>query len=128
MNAKALIAGLLFIIFFIFYLSANSQTKEYCFDSIEVKGIRLVFEEKDFLKTFSDSLNSRCSLYKKNISSLNDIIEMQDTIISHKEIQIRKLEAIPQTIIQENKTGFFVFAGIVVSCVAVGLIGGILIK
>jgi hypothetical protein len=106
---------------------SNVSFAQFNFDSVQVKKIRLIIEERDFLKVENDSLISRCKLFDKKISLLNLEIEMQDTIISYKEKQIKLLESKPIEV-REIKTHWYTWAGVIVSSIATGLIIGVIIK
>lgn len=120
-----IIKTLLTISILLISINAFSQFQ---FDSVQVKKIRLVIEENAFLKVENDSLVSKVDYLKRAGSVSELIISMQDSIILNKEKQIKKLESIPQTVVQENKTKWYVFAGIIISSVSAGIITGLIIK
>jgi len=93
-----------------------------------LKQMRLLTIEFDFIKQENDSLYSRVNLYKKLTFNLSEVSSMKDTIILYKEKQIKELEAIPKTVVNVNHTKWYVFAGIIVSSIAVGLITGFFVK
>ena len=81
----------------------------------------------DYLQTENDFLKSGIAIRDMKISSKQNIINMQDTIILYMEKQIKKLENTP-IIKQEIKTKWFVWAGVVISSLCAGMITGFIIK
>ena len=81
----------------------------------------------DYLQTENDFLKSGIAIRDMKISSKQNIINMQDTIILYMEKQIKKLENTP-IIKQEIKTNWFVWAGVVISSLCAGMITGFIIK
>ena len=120
-----IIKTLLTISILLISINAFSQFQ---FDSVQVKKIRLIIEENAFLKVENDSLVSKVDYLKRAGSVSELIISAQDSIILNKEKQIKQLEAKPQTVVQENKTKWYVFAGIIISSVSAGIITGLIIK
>lgn len=116
------------ILFSILIITVSNCYSQYNFDSVQVKKINLIIEENKFLNIENDSLKSRCYLYKKALTTQDLIISMQDTIINNKEQQIKELELIPKNVVKINHTKWYVFAGIIISSIATGIITGLIIK
>lgn len=109
-------------------VTAQTNDTLFYFNGREIKNMRLIISERDFLKVENDSLKSRCYLYKKALTTQDLIISMQDTIINNKEQQIKELELIPKNVVKINHTKWYVFAGIIISSVATGIITGMILK
>lgn len=120
---------LLTLILFLFItVNIKSQDSNYYFTGEQVKKLRLIVLERDFLKIEVDSLNNRCELYRNLNLSNNLIIAMQDTVIAIKERQLKIFENTPQITQVIKKTGFLTWVGVIVSSLAGGLVIGYVLK
>lgn len=99
MKSKLLLTILLFL-FIIANINAQSDSAIFKFTGKQVKTMRLITFERDFLKVENDSLNKRIGYYKLLALNNDLIISMQDTIINNKEKQIVDLEKRPLNVTQ----------------------------
>lgn len=98
-------------------------------DSIQVKKIIAIKAQRDsllivtnYLQTENDSLKAGIAIRDRKISAKQNIIEMQDNIISYMEKQIKKFEDTP--IVKEVVK----WAGVIISSIAAGIITGLIIR
>lgn len=107
---------------------------QYNLDSIQaVKTLKIKAERDsllivtDYFQIENDSLKSGIAIRDNKLKLKQSLIDMQDTIILYKDKQIYKLENTP--IVKEViKTKWYVYAGLIVSSFAAGIITGLVIK
>lgn len=108
------------ILIIIFSFLAVSLFGQYQFDSTEIKKIRLIIEDNQYLKAENDSLESKVKLQDRKIFILNSQIAMRDTVIYFKEMQIRDLGVRPA--LDNSGIKWYTWAGVIISSIAGGII------
>lgn len=123
----------LIIACFIILLMSETCSAQYYLDSTQaVKTLRIKYERdsllitSEFLNVENDSLKSRTALLDRKLELKQNIIDMQETVITYKDKQILKLEQTP--VIKEFiTTKWYVWAGVIISSVCAGIITGLII-